>query len=91
MFSQIPGGALADATTWKPGLITVGIVTIGAAALILAFSSSFILVIFAELLHGSRAGILPLRWVLSAWAWWVVEPCRSVPAGITGMQLGAMQ
>ena len=58
VLSQIPGGALADATTWKRGLITVGIVTIGAAALILAFSSSFILVIFAELLHGITAGII---------------------------------
>jgi MFS family permease len=58
VLSQIPGGALADATTWKRGLITVGIVTIGAAALILAFSSSFILVLLAELLHGITAGII---------------------------------
>ena len=57
VLSQIPGGALADATTWKRGLITVGIVTIGAAALILAFSSSFVLVLLAELLHGITAGI----------------------------------
>jgi MFS family permease len=58
VLSQIPGGALADATTWKRGLITVGIVTIGAAALILAFSSSFVLVLLAELLHGITAGII---------------------------------
>jgi MFS family permease len=58
VLSQIPGGALADATTWKRGLIVMGIVAIGAAALILAFSSSFVLVMIAELLHGVTAGII---------------------------------
>jgi hypothetical protein len=27
--SQIPGGALADAVTWKRGLVAIGIVMIG--------------------------------------------------------------
>src|SRR5947199_7792721 len=36
VLSQIPGGALSDALTWKRGLIAVGIVTIGIAALTLA-------------------------------------------------------
>ena len=56
--SQIPGGALADAVTWKRGLIAIGIVMIGAAALILALEPTYLLVMFASLLQGSTAGII---------------------------------
>jgi len=55
---QIPGGALADAVTWKRTLVATGIVTIGAAALILALAPSFVAVLFAELLHGVTGGII---------------------------------
>jgi MFS family permease len=58
VLSQIPGGALCDALTWKRGLVAVGIITIGAAALILALSHSFIPVLCAEVLHGVTAGII---------------------------------
>jgi MFS family permease len=56
--SQIPGGALADAVVWKRGLIAVGIVMIGAAALILALAPTYPLAMFASLLQGSTAGIV---------------------------------
>lgn len=58
VLSQIPGGALSDALTWKRGLVAVGIVTIGIAALMLAVSHSFVPVLCAELLHGVTAGII---------------------------------
>jgi MFS family permease len=56
--SQIPGGAITDALPWKRGLIAVGIVTIGAAALILALAPSYLMVMFASVLQGSTAGIV---------------------------------
>jgi MFS family permease len=56
--SQIPGGALTDALRWKRGLIAVGIVAIGIAALLLALEPSFTSVVAAELLHGVTAGII---------------------------------
>ncbi len=56
--SQIPGGALADATRWKRALTAIGIVMIGAAALLLALSPTFVSVLAAELLHGATAGII---------------------------------
>jgi MFS family permease len=55
---QVPGGALADAVVWKRALIATGIVTIGAAALILALAPSFVAVFFAEFLHGVTGGII---------------------------------
>ncbi|HET7848528.1 MAG TPA: MFS transporter [Pseudolabrys sp.] len=58
VLSQIPGGALSDAVTWKRSLVALGIVMIGAAALLLAFVPSFVSVLFAELLHGATAGII---------------------------------
>ena len=58
MASQIPGGALTDALPWKRGLIAVGIVMIGAAALILALAPSYLLVMFASVLQGSTAGLV---------------------------------
>src|SRR5262249_45240226 len=36
VLSQIPGGALTDALTWKRSLTAIGIVSIGIAALLLA-------------------------------------------------------
>src|SRR5215471_3414697 len=58
VLGQIPGGALADAVTWKRGLSALGIVMIGASALILALSSSFVAVLCAEVLHGATGGII---------------------------------
>jgi MFS family permease len=56
--SQIPGGALADAVPWKRGLIAIGIVMIGAAALILALTPSYVMVLFASLLQGVTGGLI---------------------------------
>src|SRR5271156_2159263 len=56
--SQIPGGALADAVTWKRGLAALGILMTGAAALILAFAPNFFSVLFAQILQGATAGII---------------------------------
>jgi MFS family permease len=58
VLSQIPGGALADAVTWKRGLLAAGILMIGAAAVILALSPSQTLVWVAMLLHGTTAGVV---------------------------------
>ncbi len=58
VLSQIPGGALADAVTWKRGLTAIGIVSIGAAALLLALTPSFLTVIAAQLLQGVTGGII---------------------------------
>jgi MFS family permease len=58
VLSQIPGGALADAITWKRGLVAAGVVIIGAAALILALAPSHVLVWVATILQGSTAGII---------------------------------
>ncbi len=56
--SQVPGGALADAVPWKRGLIAIGILMIGGAALILALAPTYSMVLFASLLQGSTAGII---------------------------------
>ncbi len=58
VLGQIPGGALADATSWKRALAALGILMIGAAALILALAPTTTLVFVAETLHGMTAGIL---------------------------------
>jgi MFS family permease len=58
VLSLVPGGAIADALAWKRALAAIGIVMIGAAALILAFSASVVSVLTAELLHGATAGII---------------------------------
>jgi MFS family permease len=58
MLGQIPGGALADSVKWKRGLVALGIVMTGAAALILAFIPSFIMVFTATLLQGATGGII---------------------------------
>jgi MFS family permease len=56
--SQIPGGALADAVPWKRALIASGILMIGAAALILALTPSYFMVLFASLMQGATGGII---------------------------------
>ncbi len=56
--SQIPGGALVDALPWKRGLAAIGIGMICTSALVLALVPSFLLVFFAEILHGLAAGIV---------------------------------
>ncbi len=58
VLSQIPGGALADATSWKRALVALGILLIGGSAIILAFAPSPVLIFVAELFHGITAGIL---------------------------------
>jgi MFS family permease len=58
MVGQIPGGALADSVKWKCGLVALGIVMTGAAALILAFVPSFVMVFTATLLQGATGGII---------------------------------
>jgi MFS family permease len=58
MISQIPGGAIADAITWKRGLAAVGILITGASALLLGLAPNFILVFFAQILQGLTAGII---------------------------------
>lgn len=55
--SLLPGGALADALSWKRALAAVGILMIAAAALILALWPTFIFVFIAEILHGLAGGI----------------------------------
>jgi len=56
--SLIPGGALTDAVRWKRALIATGIITLAAAALILALHPTFLFVSLAETLHGVTAGIM---------------------------------
>ena len=56
--SQIPGGALTDAVPWKRALIAIGILMIGAAALILALAPTYPMVLFASLLQGATGGIV---------------------------------
>ena len=58
VLSQIPGGALADAMRWKRGLIAAGIAMIGVAALILAFTPSYIPVLLASLVQGGSGGVI---------------------------------
>jgi MFS family permease len=58
MLSQIPGGALADAVTWKRGLAAAGIIMTAIAALILAFSPGIVAVFVAQVLQGTTAGVI---------------------------------
>jgi MFS family permease len=58
VLSQIPGGALADAMRWKRGLIAAGIAMIGVAALILAFTPSYIPVLLASLVQGVSGSVI---------------------------------
>jgi MFS family permease len=58
MLSQIPGGALADAVTWKRGLVAAGIVMTAVAALILALAPDVVSVFAAQILQGATAGVI---------------------------------
>jgi len=58
VFSQIPGGALADAVKWKRGLAAIGIGLTGVAALVLAIAPGFVAVFLAQILQGATGGII---------------------------------
>jgi len=58
MISQIPGGAIADAISWKRGLAAVGVLITGASALLLGLAPNFISVFLAQILQGATAGII---------------------------------
>ena len=58
VLSQIPGGALADAVSWKRALVGAGILMIASAALLLALMPNTVTIFLAELLHGATAGIV---------------------------------
>jgi MFS family permease len=58
VLALVPGGAFADAVTWKRGLAALGVLMICGAALILAFAPTFTPVFAAEILHGLTAGII---------------------------------
>jgi MFS family permease len=58
LVALLPGGAIVDWVPWKRGLAAIGIMTIAASALILAFAPSFALVFIAEMLHGITGGIV---------------------------------
>ena len=58
MLSQIPGGALADAVTWKRGLAAAGIIMTAVAALILALAPDIASVFIAQILQGATAGVI---------------------------------
>jgi predicted MFS family arabinose efflux permease len=58
LVAQIPGGALADAVTWKRALVAIGVLMVAASALILALWPTYLMVFAAELLHGATAGII---------------------------------
>ena len=57
MLGQIPGGALSDAIRWKRALAAIGILMIGAAALILAFFPTRLFV-FAAAGHALTAAVM---------------------------------
>jgi MFS family permease len=58
MLSQIPGGALADAVTWKRGLAAAGIIMTAVAALILALAPDIASVFIAQILQSATAGVI---------------------------------
>jgi MFS family permease len=58
VLSQIAGGALADAVTWKRALVASGVAAIGIAALILAVAPDVTAVFSAEILHGLTSGLV---------------------------------
>ena len=82
MISQIPGGALADAVTWKRGLAAAGIIMTGVAALILAFAPDMVSVFIAQVLQGATAGIVTTRSARSVSVWSDEAQCRCAPDGI---------
>ncbi len=56
--SQLPGGALVDAVRSKRGIIAAALVLVAAGAILLFFSHAFWLVLLAQVLHGSTAGLI---------------------------------
>ena len=58
LIALVPGGAIVDWVPWKRGLAAIGIMTIAASALILAFAPTFVLVFIAQILHGITSGIV---------------------------------
>jgi MFS family permease len=58
VLGQIPGGTLADAVSWKRGLVATGVTTLCGAALILATIPTFWLAMSAEILHGLSSGLI---------------------------------
>jgi len=85
VLSQMPGGALADATSGKRGLAALGIAMIGAAALILALVPSIIMVFVRSCCTGSLpVSSLPAS-TPSASASWAGAPCRAEPAETSAM------
>ncbi len=58
LLSQIPGGALADAVTWKRGLAAAGIVMTAVAALVLAFAPGIVSVFVAQVIQGGAAAVI---------------------------------
>jgi len=58
VIGQIPGGALADALTWKRGLAAIGILMVCSSGLIFALAPFYPLVFTAEILHGLASGLI---------------------------------
>src|SRR5262249_48765803 len=58
LIALLPGGAIVDWVPWKRGLAAIGIVTIAASALVLAFAPTFVLVFIAQILQGITSGIV---------------------------------
>ena len=58
MITLLPGGAIVDWVPWKRALAAIGVVTIAASALILAFAPTLFMVFIAEILHGITSGIV---------------------------------
>jgi MFS family permease len=58
LIALLPGGAIVDWVPWKRGLAAIGIVTIAASALVLAFAPTFVPVFIAQILHGITSGIV---------------------------------
>ena len=56
--AQLPGGALVDAVRRKRLLVALGILMIGASAILLALWPNLPVVFAAETLHGATGGII---------------------------------
>ena len=56
--AQLPGGALVDAVRRKRLLVALGILMIGASAILLALWPNLPVVFAAEILHGATGGII---------------------------------
>jgi len=58
MASQIPAGALVDAVPNKTGMAAMGLLGIGASALLLAIWPAWVLVLGAQILHAFASSVL---------------------------------